>query len=201
MKERPIIMTGDSVKAILDDRKTQTRRVITHCSVPNSDLVDFREFLYVSENNDAMSPNEGYYALFKCNANQNNGVIYFRCPYGQVGDRLWVRESFHATDKGHKVHYKAKDGEPSWMKWSPSIHMPHWASRILLEITEVRVERVQEITNDDVQSEGADTKDGLFFVGDKIFMFHKLWDSINAKRGYGWDTNPWVWVISFKRVI
>lgn len=219
MKERPIIFSTDMVKAIFEGKKTRTRRVITHYSVPNDDLVDFQEFLYIPENNDVMSPNEGYYALFKCNANQDNRVIYFRCPYGKVGDRLWVREAWrtimeNGTPNDFGVVYKdggisfyqdntKRTNYPMEEKWRPSIFMPRWASRILLEITGVRVERVQDIDEGDAIAEGIPP-----FAPGGIKQtstiprkhFSTLWDSINDKRGYSWSLNPWIWVIEFKRV-
>ena len=121
-----------------------------------------------------------------------------------MGDRLWVRESFHATDIGHAVHYKAKDGEPNWMKWKPSIFMPRWASRILLEITEVRTERLQTITPEDCKAEGINLDTDPFptiNAPDKYLRcFQTLWDSLNTKKGYGWEKNPWCWCLSFKRI-
>jgi hypothetical protein len=92
---------------------------------------------------------------------------------------------------------------PSWQpwtgtKWRPSIHMPRWASRITLEVTGVRVERVQEITALDIEREGAITQ--ATEINDVLPIWVKLWDSINAKRGFGWAVNPFVWVVEFKRV-
>ena len=131
------------------------------------------------------------------------GLVRKRCPYGQVGDRLWVRESFgYLIDGG--IAYRANCD--SWhlkhgltIPWKPSIHMFRKDSRITLEITGVRVERLQEITEEDAQSEGI--KQLHFTTGMKVNcmpQFIELWDSLNAKRGYGWEVNPWVWVIGFK---
>jgi len=149
------------------------------------------------------------------------------CPYGQVGDRLWVRETW-ATERRLDKYSPSEIGEAGdvalWFrateipsvslergKWCPSIHMPRWASRITLEITEIRVERLQEIGGGDVDREGVIYDDlwGKFSIPDwdafaevqekvAVRAFAKLWDSLNAKRGYGWETNPWVWVISFE---
>lgn len=86
-------------------------------------------------------------------------------------------------------------------KWKPSIHMPRWASRINLEITDIRVERLQEINEEDAKHEGVKRINaGDFGMETWSSAFRNLWDSINSKRGYGWDTNPWVWVIEFKRI-
>jgi hypothetical protein len=130
------------------------------------------------------------------------------CPYGQVGDRLWVRETFcndcPSASEPSGVCYKAnRENQPAsdfCTKWKPSIFMPRWASRITLEITDIRVERLNEITkiHDEVAKEGwpfgfkdIDTA--------PVNLFIKLWDSINGKK-YSWADNPFVWVISFKRV-
>jgi hypothetical protein len=113
-------------------------------------------------------------------------------------------------DQHYPVDYRASPED--WMnpgfagKWRPSIFMPRWASRITLKITDVRVERLQDISEDSAMAEGAqkygETPDGelLFDVGSYRYGFKLLWDSINAKRGYGWDANPYVWVIEFRRV-
>jgi hypothetical protein len=148
------------------------------------------------------------------------------CPYGQPGDILWVRET-HAfiwpgtdpvPEEECNIEYKADTGSlypgewpaeeargnPEAPKWQPSIHMPKWAARLFLEITDIRVERVQDISEEDAEKEGAEE---MFVnplnLGDKrksfIFGFTCLWDSINAKRGYSWDNNPWCWMIEFRR--
>jgi hypothetical protein len=170
--EKPILFSAPMVRAILEGRKTMTRRVVK--PQPESDQDD------------------GHAGLIQ------------DCPYGQPGDRLWVRETF-STDGCAcyepcfcpSVWYKADDlseDKELQPKWCPSIFMPRWASRIILEVTGVRVERLQEITNAGALAEGIEPS-GVprTYVGD----FAALWDSLNAKRGYGWDTNPWVWVIGF----
>ncbi|KKL73500.1 hypothetical protein LCGC14_2074310, partial [marine sediment metagenome] len=147
------------------------------------------------------------------------------CPYGQVGDRLWVRETFCiACDEAvasttgddiarNKPCYRAEPAnQPAqdfceFPHWKPSIHMPRWASRITLEITGVKVERVQDISEEDAKAEGVTAK----YVGGSLSLanmdylsyqagFCEVWDSINAKRGYGWDVNPWDWALTFKVV-
>ena len=218
MKETGIIMSGDHPRLILDGRKTMTRRVVKHPAIPNSDIVGVKEYLYVpaQEHPSEIDVPEGYYALLKCNANQDRNTTYFRSPYGQVGDRLWVRETWRILDDTMllddevRIEYRAdrqiinrRYGDIAWNeagmdlpviqsamedgKWKPAHHLPHIISRITLEITEVRVERLQEI-GDDVLDEG--------FVDTDAFIV--TWDSLNAKRGYGWEVNPWLWVISFK---
>jgi len=163
--------------------------------------------------------------------------IYFKCPYGQVGDRLWVKETFkHYANKWDGTEWKScitykagnvtlydswdKNEPPSekwWNKstildrWQPSIFMPRWASRITLEITDIRVERLNSISYDDVIAEGVSKEMGLKFgfaspyPEDKYLLmlarhiYVALWDSINGKK-HSWESNPFVWVIEFRRL-
>lgn len=205
MKETPIIMSGNHPKLVLDGTKTMTRRVIKPQPKP-----------YLGY----MMNYEGTGAI-QCGADYpDTDEDFVKCPYGQVGDRLWVRETFTWVYIAEKDPWKDRaiadgtfrrmpNGEPVKMcykadgyeigaRWYPSIHMPRWASRITLEITEVRVERVQEISDTDARNEGI-TPDFIVW-GDCCYTdgFIRLWNSLNAKRGYGWEVNPWVWVISFK---
>ena len=184
MKERPIIFNTEMVKAILEGRKTQTRRVIK--PQPGYDL-GYQD----CGNGFAIQVGADY---------PDNKEDERYCPYGQAGDKLWVREAF-VQCISTKIHpgpnfvYRAdtsKEAQEDYgYKWKPSIHMPRLASRITLEITDIRVERVQDITLQDKWNEG---------YPPEIGRFQDLWDSINEKRGFGWDTNPWVWVIEFKRI-
>lgn len=184
MKERPILFNGEMVRAVLAGQKTQTRRIPSKTQ---------------------------QYALF--------------CPYGHPGDRLWVRETFCTFEQSNGsqgVAYRA-DTEDGWYSpcetltggypshcschpgcegctagrwkptWRPSIHMPRWASRITLEITDVHVERVQDISEEDVQAEGFSDRPA------SKNKFRIAWDLLYWKRGLGWDVNPWVWVVTFKR--
>lgn len=195
IKEHPILFSSDMVRAILEGRKTQTRRVVK-VTQRNSWLVD-----------DGWTDN-----YIKDPENH----LVNECPYGQPGDRLWLRETFYPVTNTLCL-YKADgdDIDPAYnLKWRPSIYMPRWASRITLEITGIRVERVQEITNEGAKAEGVELVPA-FTAGNMSFSdvygshhyyhdtareaFQELWDSINAKRGYSWDANPWVWVIEFKR--
>ena len=163
MTERPILFSAPMVRAILDGNKTQTRRVVKL-------KPDYMEtFLRL--------PNK-----VAC------------CPYGQPGGRLWVRETFEDCESAlHScVLYRADGGTPG-TKWTPSIHMPRWASRITLEITGVRVERLQDISEEDAISEGTP-----FPCGGWVGGYQKLWESIHGPGS--WDLNPWVWVVEFKRV-
>ena len=203
MAERPILFSGEMVRAILEGRKTQTRRVIKP------------------------QPSGGV----RWNAVVLNGYggwtdghgAPLRCPYGQPGDKLWVRETIYEYEYG--VWCYRADGEyvrcdpadkGKMLAWAhhkktrscSSIHMPRWASRITRVITEIRAERVQDISEADAMAEGVsvshyyceeptDKHEGLHRC-DPIGKFRTLWDSINAKRGYPWDDNLWVWAISFK---
>lgn len=203
VRERPIIFSGEMVRAILEGRKTQTRRVIQ----PQPSDVDGATCFLMGDD---------------LRSDGRDKII--RCPYGQPGDRLWVRETarleFDQRRDEHRVRYQADDydtltsseGALEWIEaakwknvaprqwrtpWRPSIHMPRWASRLTLEITEVRVQRVQEIGDDDCYAEG------VVYVGEGFdpppqVIYRELWDSLNAKRGYSWESNPWVWAISFR---
>ena len=202
-KERPILFSGAMVRAILDG-KTQTRRVIKPqpiIKIKNDHICDFE-----------IEKGERYAAGINVEvselAGNFKGIGSF-CPYGKVGDRLWVREthSIKEYDFDYHVTYFA-DGETKIFKSNvsgmftnkktrPSIHMPRHFSRINLEITDIRVERIQDISDNDIESEGVEV------FGDSIVrktLFTDLWNKINKKRGCGWDKNPWVWVVTFKRV-
>jgi len=225
MKERPIIFSTEMVKAILDGRKTMTRWVINlkgysqqiwgECIPHNGSEAKLLGEPYLKVPHDLVIDNAG---------------TRITCPYGQAGDRLWVREThifevnedYPKDPRGHYdeeadehliPHYKADDEDISdWLdlesgdmggKWRPSIFMPRWASRLTLEITGVRVERLQEITEEDAQVEGCPKIIGDFTgleVAPARYVFEKLWDSLYARRGYGWGKNPWVWVIRFDNI-
>ncbi len=217
---RPMIFTGESVRAILAGRKTQTRR-----------LVDMRVPMdYIGPRGEGDDPtNWGYeaddgmwYVLGRGHADRfDHGYISIRAPHGEPGGRLWVREThtfcpktpsmkrWSHTPEEARVLYAA-DGDiklsgPYGMwspKWRPSIHMPRWASRIDLEIVNVRVERLHEITEEDARAEGF-TADDISKVGvparSARQKFCELWDAINGKRAT-WVSNPFVWAYEFKRV-
>jgi hypothetical protein len=192
------------VRAILDGSKTMTRRVVKLPAdiIPEMTMVDPGGTIF----------GEGPYVKAWHNSDGEK-IMYPRiyCPYGQPGDRLWVRETwgihtcidaayqcdrcevgkglmFYRTDHAD-AESAAAYGIPI-SRWRPSIHMPRWASRITLEIIGVKVERVNDISGPDVVAEGIPSGNFVEFMN--------LWDSINAKRGYGSEVNPWVWAISFK---
>jgi len=187
MKELPILFSGPMVQAILDGRKTMTRRVVK----PQPAGDEFNGFNAFGE------------AIFYPRSDDSDDAGLRRCPHGQPGDRLWVRETWQHNPYGGIV-YRAGSGilNCDGRGWRSPICMPRWASRITLEITAVRVERVQDISEEDAMSEGAMfcnhgvEHDGMHYR----CGFCALWNSLNAKRGYGWDTNPWVWVLAFKRL-
>jgi hypothetical protein len=183
-KERPILFSGPMVKALLSGEKTQTRRVIFKGSDPR-DHMPWRV----------------------AGTHWQDGDDPLRCPYGNVGDLLWVRETW-ARRSGLRIDmilrpFFAADGDnlPPGYRWTPSIHMPRWASRITLRITDVRVQRLNSITNADIVAEGVPPigpeHDPRVLRDD----FRQLWDSINGGRdGCDWASNPWVWAISFERI-
>jgi hypothetical protein len=187
MKERPILFSAPMVRSLLDGCKTQTRRIV------------------------------------------KRHVLVTECPYGWVGDRLWVRETFapNAGDEmafmrwefdscGPKpeIHFAADGGDPHISRWRPSIHMPRWASRILLEIVSVRVEQLQDISDEDCLAEGIHAirheGDGMYYHHERTYAdpdnwchpddaYRALWNQINGAGS--WDANPWVWAVEFKRVM
>lgn len=169
MKERPILFSAPMVRAILDGRKTQTRRVVK------------------LRNGQYMPPSE------KADINGWRQMLR-NCPYGQPGDRLWVRETHFDAKRLNegRILYRA-DGDVSRFGWTPSIHMPRSASRITLEVTGVRVERLQDISEADAVAEGVVWEQGQTAIN----VFETLWESINGAGS--WDANPWVWVVEFKR--
>lgn len=198
MKKRPILLSGDMVRAILDGRKTQMRRVVK--PQPEITLDDYGNgVIQTSQWKDDKRLSLRVWL-------DGKGFNDF-CPFGKVGDRLWVRETWAPTKYPATENYVYKTGfdvKPSFIeRWYPSIHMPRQASRITLEITRVRVERLQDISEEDAIAEGFNSNRLLswneFVNYSAVHYFKKTWDSINAKK-HPWDSNPWVWVIEFKQV-
>lgn len=196
MKERPILFSAPMVRAILAGTKTQTRLVV------KPQPTGFLGGPGVTMEDGTPAPRV---PVDDC-AGEFGRVI--QCPYGQPGDRLWVREAFaHVFDDKFgpvpdSIIYRADEGNGDWPHgWRPSIHMPRCASRILLEIISVRVERLQEISEADAIAEGVSPDMGLRWKsGDDTprGMYGELWESINGPGS--WDANPFVWVVEFKRV-
>ena len=195
-RERPILFSAPMVRALLAGTKTQTRRVV--------------RFEYASEV--AAWFNETA-DVWRMGVEGPGGVLAdygsLRCPYGAPGDRLWVRETFIYRHKHDRFYYRAD--HPTFDPyahngWKPSIYMPRRASRITLEVTGVRVERLQAISETDAMAEGiACTNEhrwGLAATGREhnapTHAFRALWESINGAEL--WAANPWVWVVEFKRV-
>lgn len=206
MTERPILFSGPMVRALLDGTKTQTRRILKSNCQEIGERDDGSPWPW-SEHPDTSADH------------------WHACPYGQPGDRLWVRETFldtfgtgveHRDQGGNLQRYAfAADCLPGsygdearkayGLKWKPSIHMPRAASRILLEITGVRVERLQAIGEADARAEGVTIEDRHTvgyctgeFLPPSIRAYRDLWESINGAGS--WDANPWVWVVEFRRV-
>lgn len=227
MKERPILYSGPMVLAIMKGWKTETRRVIKN-QPKASPAYSFSQAFHHDEEY-SREPGATFAGRkvdplrwWFCDA--SGPVTSYRCPYGVVGDRLWVREGHRFFEAGNGVDYIQYRADQESLvipntqeaadyvvgrfdKWRPSIFMPRWASRLLLEVKDIRVERLQEITGEGCLAEGiiwdADWKMIGPCEGDAggvIENFGALWDSLNAKRGFGWEANPWVWVVVFRRI-
>lgn len=198
MKERPIIFSGPMVRAILDDRKTQTRRVLKPQPAGLFCGPEVYTPLKVRKNGQEYDgdPVFGIYCP--------DGEWGTVCPYGQPGDRLWVRETalfWNSKSGPTKVAayksdgYELEHGE----RWTSPIHMPRWASRITLEIVSVRVERLQDITDADIRAEGIEPDRasnhprGVYYTS-----LMASWQSIHGLES--WYANPWVWVVDFRRI-
>lgn len=235
MRERGIIFNAEMVRAVLEGRKTQTRRIIKDCPT-------VQDGWYPDRYN-----NSDEWTFWGARGSSDAGrctLPFVKCPFGEVGDRLWVRETWmpDAPRDGTwgDVEFYGCKGSPlsmipkrfrkpencihraSWdgsemVGWTPSIHMPRWASRITLEITGVRVERLQDISESDAVAEGIEPlplepdmpqfyheyfpigiKNGLRCNMSAAGSFSGLWEAIYGKES--WQANPWVWVIEFKRV-
>ena len=208
IKERPILFSAPMVRALLDGSKTQTRRTLNP------------------------QPDGGVQQGVIGPLNGNGNLLI--CKHGNVGDRLWVRETFcwseYATHQDEVVYRATEDcslDDRGGLPWKPSIFMPRWASRITLEITDVRVERLQDISEADASSEGVHSDDDYPLASDcpvcrgngvhgalgpnlgwtevdcnscdtPVKRFKNLWGSINGPGS--WDENPWVWCITFRRI-
>lgn len=192
-KERPILFSAPMVNAILDGSKTQTRRALRH-------QPEEIKHMFMKNN---MSYVENIHGV---------EIPHWSCPYGKVGDKLWVREAwnhsnfpFGPLESGCDIFYRAdylddplgpdleKSEDGIRRKWKPSIHLPRWASRINLEITGIRLERLQDISDDDCLAEGSENSSLPGIIREK---YKQIWESINGPES--WNANPWVWVIEFR---
>ena len=208
MKERPILMSKPMVCSLLreENPKTQTRRIAKLRG--DGGLVSQHEDWRFCEFH-------GDEAVWQ-HRKTIRRVITEKCPYGVVGDRLWVRETHWINESEGLVAYRANEEFPEHMKgekWKPSIFMPRWASRITLEITEVGVERLQNISEEDAVAEGIESiqggthlwmnysirRDECDWFRSPIDSYRSLWESINGKDSWSLK-NPWVWVVSFRRI-
>lgn len=206
MKDRPIIFSGPMVREILAGRKTQTRRVVGRVlnfgPITEFDVSDTPGYNWHFRDSHARWQDISHDRLIQC------------CPYGRRGDRLWVRETWGESVRelvyGADYPDNFRDyGRP----WGNAMFMPRYASRIRLEITGARAERVQEISGEDAIAEGiqiarcgceACSMTSALCPADAsaaIIYFRAIWDHVNAKRGHPWDSNPWVWAISFRRIV
>ncbi len=212
MKERPILMNGAMVRAVLDGSKTQTRRALK--LQPDYPIIITND------------PHTNRYQIGEREP-VTEAALLRACPNGQPGDRIWVRETFGyvSPDENQRPHsecnieYRADlapdctdrpgswpveecAGDPERPRWRPSIHMPRAASRILLEIVSVRVERLNDCSDADARAEGTPGGHGVIpsynYHATPSEHFSHLWESINGAGS--WAANPWVWVIEFKRV-
>jgi hypothetical protein len=210
VKERPILFSGPMVRAILSGAKTQTRRIVK--PQPKHDQFELCNFAKSKVARDGTSYPAEDERFGICDV---DGEWSIECRHGQSGDRLWVRETFFCVtgepgpiDCRYQADYAIGDFKGLW---KPSIHMPRWASRITLEITGVRVERLNEISEADAMAEGIhkfhslelygydpNGTPGQMVGGTAIEAYALLWESINGPGS--WAANPWVWVIEFAKV-
>lgn len=197
MSERPIIFSAESVRAILAGRKTQTRRVVKPQPYAIIDGLPYVDNPVQVVDEDARKN------VWRFSDDAGRRLVKpVRCPY-EVGDRLWVRETWNHSHSagelgGREIYYKT-DGDGYFGEWISPIYMPRWASRLTLEIVSIWGERLQDITPDDAYREGIQPVITAA-EPDCLAPYRELWDSLNAQRGYPWASNPWVWVIEFRKV-
>ena len=206
-RERPILFSAPMVRALLAGTKTQTRRVVKGAP---EDWSPVQPQVYAPTIVDRHGDEQPGPDAF--GAGDEQGDHWIRCPYGQPGDRLYVRETWaapHAYDHlpprliptDARIHYAATE-DRGGLLWRPSIHMPRWASRITLEVTGVKVERLQNISEADAIAEGTPGGHGAIpgysYNATPTEHYKWLWESINGPGS--WDANPHVWCVSFKRL-
>ncbi|AZD84963.1 Phage protein [Pseudomonas chlororaphis subsp. aureofaciens] len=225
VKEHQILFNGPMVRATLEGRKTVTRRPVKGDQIPRlTETEGSRPWVAVGQHDRRY----GFVVSGETEAECARELAAFgRCPYGRRGDRLWVRETWglqvrrYGGGTGEHIVYRATnpdaiycksaEGQEYPVKWKPSIHMPRHSSRILLEITDVRVERLQDINDNEIEAEGIDL-DALADGQDRYDMCHAgsgadgrptlrtAWRHLWESTGGDWNVNPWVWVVEFRRV-
>lgn len=204
MVDRPILFSSAMVRALLANRKTQTRRVIK----PTSEMDGFTMYpQYLNGERIGSSSDPSFWDLSEFAVDPAKGLYGSAAPYCPR-DRLYVRETFarlprtayalpktvDPADPDMAAYYRADFDRSGKPPWKPGIHMPRWASRLTLTVTDVRVQRLQEISHDDAVAEGV----GIFphsMSAQK--RYRELWDSLNADRGFGWEANPWIVAVTF----
>ena len=203
---RPILFSGPMVRAILDGRKTQTRRIVKAKDSDSSRCITLP--MLMKNVNEWRLQDGRWFGI-----DGYDTLVFCDCPYGHVGDRLWVRENWRECGSGQRqdgkipstpvpVVYAADDDAEG--PWRPSIFMPRWASRITLELVSIRIERLREISHEDATAEGIERsgKGWKDYGGNTqqwmspATSFQTLWMSINGHEN--WSANPWVWVVGFK---
>ncbi|ECJ5891736.1 hypothetical protein FNH88_19080 [Salmonella enterica subsp. salamae] len=199
MNERGMIFNAEMVRAIIDGRKTQTRRPVK----PQPELTQKSGFSW----------NGVVYGAGSNDRETNRNFAHVKCPFGKPGDRIWVRETwseagasapdltlYRANYPEHVPAHYENIPPVNEIHWTPSIHMPRWASRITLEITDVRVERLNAISEEDAQAEGVQPACYEITPPEAAYRvsFGGVWRGIYGEES--WAANPWVWVIKFKRV-
>lgn len=214
MKETPILFGTPMVQAILEGRKTMTRRIVK----PMRTQIKWLSVSGINKSPAIIQESNEWWSI-KDIVNEGN-ITSIKCPYGQPCDRLWVRETFQPVNHPElKFRYKADHLNPKSVIWKPSIFMPKAAARIWLEVVQVKVERLQDISREDAEKEGVECKmitseifqtylgyknylfaqyDDAYYFRNPVDSFESLWSSINGEGT--WEENPWVWVIEFKRL-
>lgn len=201
--EHPILFRAEMVRAILEGRKTQTRRILVpqptdlpagaYCDPYNKNPEHFT--FWTADHKMILGPGGNI-----------KGTAHWRCPHGIPGHTLWVKETYLKRLNGEGIIYRA-DLDPveaagvgaMYGNWKPSIFMPRWASRINLKIESIRVERVRDITEEDAIAEGVLTLGGLMLPESPVKKFERLWDTMRAGTEFAWACNPWNWVITFPK--
>jgi hypothetical protein len=207
---RPVLFSGPMVRALLEGRKAQTRRTIK--GVPSwqhygKDIMDW-SLSGIHQYDDELAGTDKWFLDVQTDVDDHSREI-IKCPYGQPGDVLWVRETvalgendkrekivigYSADVTGRNLHWDKTEAP----RWTPSIHMSRWASRLTLEITEVRVQRLHDISEEDALAEGIEPR---YWLGQStpllaVASFRGSWESVNGPES--WAQNPWTWALTFK---